>query len=55
MKPLQTAKTGKRCLDGLIAGSLQCGFRTPERILRLETVRLYKFEPTVNDTAKEQS
>ena len=50
MKPLQTTVTHEVDLDGLVAGSLQCGFRTPERVLRLETVSLYKFENTVNDT-----
>ena len=50
MKPLQTATTGEPDLDGLVAESLQCGFRTPERIWRLETVSLYKFEDTVIET-----
>ncbi len=44
MKPLQTAATHEPDSDGLVAESLQCGFRNPERILRLETVSLYKFE-----------
>ncbi len=44
MKPLQTAVTCELDLDGLVAKSLQCGFRNPERIWRLETVSLYKFE-----------
>lgn len=44
MKPLQTDATCEGDLDGLVAKSLQCGFMTPERILRLETVSLYKFE-----------
>ena len=44
MKPLQTDVTCEFDLDGLVAKSLQCGFRNPERIWRLETVSLYKFE-----------
>ena len=44
MKPLQATSTSELELNGLVAGSLQCGFATPERILRLETVSLYKFE-----------
>ena len=44
MKPLQTAATDEPELDGLVAQSLQCGFRTLQRIWRLETVSLYKLE-----------
>ena len=44
MKPLQTAATNEADLDGLVAESLRCGFRTTERLLRPETVSLYKFE-----------
>ena len=43
MKPLSPTATNDPALDGLIAKSLQCGFRTPERILRLETVSLHRF------------
>ena len=44
MKPLQSSVTNDPQIDGLLAESLQCGFRTPERILRLETVSLYRFD-----------
>ncbi len=44
MRPLQTAVTHEADLDGLVAESLRCGFRTTERLLRLETVSLYKLE-----------
>ncbi len=44
MKPLQTAATCETDFDGLVSESLRCGFRTPERLLRPETVSLYKFE-----------
>ena len=51
MRPLQTTPTNEGKLDGLVAKSLQCGFRTQEHILRLETVNLYKvgsFEQSSN-------
>ena len=44
MRPLQTAVTHEADLDGMVAESLRCGFRTTERLLRLETVSLYKLE-----------
>ncbi len=44
MKPLQNAPTNRPDLNGFVAKSLQCGFRTGESVLRLETVSIYKFE-----------
>ncbi len=56
MKPLQTVASHEPDLDGLVAESLQCGFRTSQRILRLETVSLYKFEtqPTTPTVANDE-
>lgn len=42
MKPLKQITTYDPQLYGLIAESLQCGFRSPERILRLESVSIYQ-------------
>lgn len=44
MKPVRTAATEKEELDGCIAVSLQSGFKTDERILRLESVELFKYQ-----------
>jgi molecular chaperone GrpE (heat shock protein) len=58
MKPLQSSVTNDPQIDGLLAESLQCGFRTPERILRLETVSLYRFDinaSTSNSLKKEET
>ena len=44
MKPLKTISTNDADLDGLIAESLQRGFKKQQRILRLETVSLYKYQ-----------
>ncbi len=44
MKPLQSAPTSRADLNGFVAKSLQCGFRTNDRVLRLQTVSIYKFE-----------
>lgn len=44
MKVLQNAPTKRPDLNGLVAKSLQCGFRMNERVLRLQTVSIYKFE-----------
>ena len=52
MKPLLTATTDKSELDGLVVESLQCGFRTKTRILRLETVSIYKYQEQKNETSK---
>lgn len=52
MKPLQTTHTGEANLDGLVAESLQCGFRIRERILRLETVSLFMSETDVSQNPR---
>ncbi len=44
MKPLLTVITDNIDFDGLVAESLQCGFKTKTRILRMETVSIYKHE-----------
>ena len=44
MKPLRRTLTNEPAIKDLVAESLQCGFRTPDRILRLETVSLYRFD-----------
>ena len=44
MKPLKTISTNDTALDGLIAESMQCGFKQEQRILRMESVSLYKYE-----------
>ena len=51
MKPVRTEPTNNRDLDGLMAGSLQVGFRLGRRrLLRLETVSLYKYHPSETKT-----
>lgn len=52
MKPLQTTPTGEADLNGLVAKSLQCGFRIQERILRLETVSLFTSETGVSQNPR---
>jgi len=44
MKPLCTVITDNLDLNGFVAESLQCGFKTETRILRLETVSIYKHQ-----------
>ena len=46
MKPIKTIQTRDERLGGLIAESLLCGFKKQERILRAETVSLFKCEDT---------
>lgn len=48
MKPLKIIFTNDANLNGLIAESLQCGFKMQERILRLETISLYKYQEQTN-------
>jgi molecular chaperone GrpE (heat shock protein) len=47
MKPLKRITTYDRGLDGLIAESLQCGFKNSDRLLRLESVSIYQYQPTI--------
>ena len=49
MKPLKQQSTDNDDLNGLVAESLQCGFRIHERIVRLETVSLFRFESSVSE------
>ena len=44
MKPLKIIFTNDPELNDLVAESLQCGFRMGERITRLETISLFKYE-----------
>ena len=44
MKPLKQITTTDSTLKGLIAESLQCGFRKEQRILRMESVSLYQLQ-----------
>jgi hypothetical protein len=47
MKPVGWKGTSEKQLENCVAESLQIGFRLGEtRILRLETVNLYKYEPS---------
>ena len=48
MKPVKTALTTQPEQEGRIAGSLQCGFNKQDRILRLESVSLYKYQNEKN-------
>lgn len=51
MKPIKVHATSNKSLDGLIARCLQVGFRRGEdRLLRLETVSLYKHCPAQIET-----
>jgi molecular chaperone GrpE (heat shock protein) len=43
MKPLKSIITNDKHLNGLVAESLLCGFKKQERVLRLETVSLFKY------------
>lgn len=53
MKPLKQHPTDDPDLDGLVAESLQCGFRISERVLRLETVSLFRFENSEKSVSQE--
>ena len=44
MKPLKTTPTDDCNLEGLVEKTLQCGFKIEERVLRLESVSLYKYQ-----------
>ena len=46
MKPVKVVHADDNCLNGLIVESLLCGFRKRDRILRAETVSLFKCEDT---------
>ena len=46
MKPVKIVQTCDKSLIGLVAESLLCGFRKQDRILRAETVSLFKREDT---------
>ena len=51
MKPVRTEPTNNRDLDGLMARSLQVGLKFGKhRLLRLETVSLYKYRPSQIET-----
>ncbi len=43
MKPIKAILTTEKKLNGLMAESLQYGFKIEQRILRMETVSLYKY------------
>ncbi len=43
MKPLKSILTNDKRLNSLVAESLLCGFKKQERVLRLETVSLFKY------------
>ncbi len=47
MKPLESIITNDKRLNGLVAESLLCGFKKQERVLRLETVSLFKYPNTL--------
>lgn len=46
MKPLKSIHTNDKRLNGLVAESLQHGFKKQDQILRPETVSLYKYQHT---------
>lgn len=51
MKPIDRENTSDKHLGNTIAQSLQIGFRSgPTRILRMETVSLFKYEPSKTNT-----
>lgn len=51
MKPVKTLATDNKSWDGLVASCLQVGFRKgPRRLLRPETVSLYKYRPSQLET-----
>jgi len=52
MKPIKQVQIENGELNGLVAESLQCGFRIQERILRLETVSLFTSETDVSRNPK---
>ncbi len=47
MKPLKSIGTNDKHLNDLVAESLLCGFKKQERVLRLETVSLFKYPNTL--------
>ncbi len=47
MKPLKSIITNDKRWNGLVAESLLCGFKKQERVLRLETVSLFKYPNTL--------
>ena len=52
MKPVRTVTTDHKELSGRMAESLQIGFRLgQQRLLRLETVSLYKYQPGQTETS----
>ena len=51
MRPVKVRETDDRSLDGLVAKSLQVGFRqSRQRLLRLETISLYAYRPSHIET-----
>ena len=47
MQPVEWKTTSEKQLDGIVAQSLQIGFRAGQtRILRMETVSLFKYQPS---------
>ena len=53
MKPVKCIAIGDSQIDGCVAESLQVGFKFgKERMLRLETVSLFKFQPSQTKTIK---
>ncbi|MHC4541512.1 MAG: hypothetical protein ACYTEK_15645 [Planctomycetota bacterium] len=51
MRPVKARETNDRSLDGLVAKSLQVGFRQGrQRLLRLETISLYTYRPSQIET-----
>jgi len=51
MKPIKWEFTSEASLDNSVARSLQAGFRLDQtRILRMETVSLFKFKPSENES-----
>ena len=44
MKPMKVVLTNDHNCEGLVEETLQCGFRMEERVLRLASVSLYKYE-----------
>ena len=47
MKPIKSILTNDKRLNDLVAESLLCGFKEQERVLRLETVSLFKYQDTL--------
>jgi molecular chaperone GrpE (heat shock protein) len=51
MRPVKARETDDKDLDGLVAKSLQVGFRQGrQRLLRLETISLYTYRPSHTET-----